>query len=160
MRSTILFSLIFLILGCSMSTNNTKAVSGGKLKNTNPFYKKSELYMSYPPFDLIEDEHYLPAFTKGMSDHLKEIDLIINNSEKPTFENTILAMELSGELLNRVATVFYALTSANTNDEMEKIRVEIAPKLSIPPTLFIPPKLPTPPRLPIPALSTRCPRLL
>ncbi len=113
-----------------MSTNNTKAVSGGKLKNTNPFYKKSELYMSYPPFDLIEDEHYLPAFTKGMSDHLKEIDLIINNSEKPTFENTILAMELSGELLNRVATVFYALTSANTNDEMEKIRVEIAPKLS------------------------------
>jgi len=130
MRSTILFSLIFLILGCSMSTNNTKAVSGGKLKNTNPFYKKSELYMSYPPFDLIEDEHYLPAFTKGMSDHLKEIDLIINNSEKPTFENTILAMELSGELLNRVATVFYALTSANTNDEMEKIRVEIAPKLS------------------------------
>ena len=130
MRSTILFSLIFLILGCSMSTNNTKAVSGGKLKSTNPFYKKSELYMSYPPFDLIEDEHYLPAFTKGMSDHLKEIDLIINNSEKPTFENTILAMELSGELLNRVATVFYALTSANTNDEMEKIRVEIAPKLS------------------------------
>ena len=130
MRSTILFSFIFLILGCSMSTNNTKAVSGGKLKNTNPFYKKSELYMSYPPFDLIEDEHYLPAFTKGMSDHLKEIDLIINNSEKPTFENTILAMELSGELLNRVATVFYALTSANTNDEMEKIRVEIAPKLS------------------------------
>ena len=130
MRSTILFSLIFLILGCSMSTNNTKAVSGGKLKSTNPFYKKSELYMSYPPFDLIENEHYLPAFTKGMSDHLKEIDLIINNSEKPTFENTILAMELSGELLNRVATVFYALTSANTNDEMEKIRVEIAPKLS------------------------------
>ena len=130
MRSTILFSLIFLILGCSMSTNNTKAVSGGKLKNTNPFYKKSELYMSYPPFDLIEDEHYLPAFTKGMSDHLKEIDLIINNNEKPTFENTILAIELSGELLNRVATVFYALTSANTNDEMEKIRVEIAPKLS------------------------------
>ena len=130
MRSTILFSLIFLILGCSMSTNNTKAVSGGKLKNTNPFYKKSELYMSYPPFDLIENEHYLPAFIKGMSDHLKEIDLIINNSEKPTFENTILAIELSGELLNRVATVFYALTSANTNDEMEKIRVEIAPKLS------------------------------
>ncbi len=130
MRSTILFSLIFLILGCSMSTNNTKAIPGGKLKNTNPFYKKSELYMSYPPFDLIENEHYLPAFTKGMSNHLKEIDLIINNSEKPTFENTILAMELSGELLNRVATVFYALTSANTNDKMEKIRVEIAPKLS------------------------------
>ena len=113
-----------------MSTNNTKAVSGGKLKNTNPFYKKSELYMSYPPFDLIENKHYMPAFTMGMSDHLKEIDLIINNSEKPSFENTILAMELSGELLNRVATVFYALTSANTNDEMEKIRVEIAPKLS------------------------------
>ena len=113
-----------------MSTNNTKAVPGGKLKNTNPFYKKSELYMSYPPFDLIENEHYMPAFTKGMSGHLEEIDLIINNSEKPTFENTILAMELSGELLNRVATVFYALTSANTNDEMEKIRGEIAPKLS------------------------------
>ena len=113
-----------------MSTNNTKAVSSVKLKNTNPFYKKSELYMSYPPFDLIDNEHYMPAFKKGMSDHLKEIDLIIDNSEKPTFDNTILAMELSGELLNRVATVFYALTSANTNDEMEKIRGEIAPKLS------------------------------
>ena len=130
MRSTILFSFIFLILGCSMSTNNTKAVSSVKLKNTNPFYKKSELYMSYPPFDLIDNEHYMSAFIKGMSDHLKEIDLIIDNSEKPTFDNTILAMELSGELLNRVATVFYALTSANTNDEMEKIRGEIAPKLS------------------------------
>ena len=72
----------------------------------------------------------MPAFSKGMSNHIKEIELIINNNEEPTFKNTIIAMEMSGQLLDRVATVFYALTSANTNEQMEKIRAEIAPKLS------------------------------
>ncbi len=130
MKSTLLYSIIFLILGCSMSTNNPIDQKNNNYTNNNPFFEKSELYMGFPPFDLIKNDHYMPAFLKGMTEHLKEIDLIINNEEKPTFDNTIIAMEMSGQLLDRVATVFYALTSANTNDEMEKIRAEIAPKLS------------------------------
>ena len=130
MKSVILFSFMFLILGCSMSSNSKTVTANDKINNINPFFEKSGLYMSYPPFDLIKNEHYMPAFSKGMSNHIKEIELIINNNEEPTFKNTIVAMEMSGQLLDRVATVFYALTSANTNEQMEKIRAEIAPKLS------------------------------
>ena len=129
MKSALLYSFTFLILGCTMSTNNS-IVETNKKSSTNPFFEKSKLYMGFPPFDLIKNEHYLPAFLKGMSKQLDEIDLIANNKERPTFNNTIVAMEMSGELLGRVASVFFALTSANTNDEMEKIRAEIAPKLS------------------------------
>tara|TARA_B000000475_G_scaffold271939_1_gene271195 strand:+ start:3004 stop:5088 length:2085 start_codon:yes stop_codon:yes gene_type:complete len=113
-----------------MSSNSKTVTANDKINNINPFFEKSGLYMSYPPFDLIKNEHYMPAFSKGMSNHIKEIELIINNNEEPTFKNTIVAMEMSGQLLDRVATVFYALTSANTNEQMEKIRAEIAPKLS------------------------------
>jgi peptidyl-dipeptidase Dcp len=113
-----------------MSSNSKTVTANDKINNINPFFEKSGLYMSYPPFDLIKNEHYMPAFSKGMSNHIKEIELIINNNEEPTFKNTIIAMEMSGQLLDRVATVFYALTSANTNEQMEKIRAEIAPKLS------------------------------
>jgi peptidyl-dipeptidase Dcp len=130
MKSVILYSFMFLILGCSMSSNSKTVTANDKINNINPFFEKSGLYMSYPPFDLIKNEHYMPAFSKGMSNHIKEIELIINNNEEPTFKNTIVAMEMSGQLLDRVATVFYALTSANTNEQMEKIRAEIAPKLS------------------------------
>lgn len=130
MKSVIFYSFMFLILGCSMSSNIKTVTTNDKINNINPFFEKSGLYMSYPPFDLIKNEHYMPAFSKGMSNHIKEIELIINNNEEPTFKNTIVAMEMSGQLLDRVATVFYALTSANTNEQMEKIRAEIAPKLS------------------------------
>ena len=129
MKSALLYSFTFLILGCTMSTNNL-IVETNKKNSTNPFFEKSKLYMGFPPFDLIKNEHYLPAFLKGMANQLDDSDLIANNKEGPTFINTIVAMEMSGELLGRVASVFFALTSANTNDEMEKIRAEIAPKLS------------------------------
>jgi len=96
----------------------------------NPFYTESPLYMKYPKFDEIKNENYTPAFEKGMADHMAEIDAIAERADSPTLENTIIAMEKSGALLDRVATVFFALISANTNDEMEKIRSEMAPKLS------------------------------
>ena len=130
MKRALFYSILTLILGCSMSSNNTINENNMKLTSDNPFFEKSSLYMNYPPFDLIKNKHYIPAFLKGMSDHLNEIELIINISEKPTFDNTIVAMETSGQLLDRVATVFFALISANTNDEMEDIRADIAPKLS------------------------------
>ncbi len=119
-----------LILGCSMSTNSTIDQNNLKSGNANPFFEESKLYMGFPQFDLIKNEHYMPAFSKGMSEHLNQINIIIDNDQKPTFENTIVALELAGQLLDRVATVFFALSSANTNDEMEEIRADIAPMLS------------------------------
>jgi len=97
---------------------------------SNPFFAPSELYMQFPAFDKIKNEHYAPAFAAGMQQQLDEIDAIISNPEPATVENTLIEMEKSGAILNRVATVFYALASANLNDEIDALRGELAPKLS------------------------------
>lgn len=126
-----LLSFIFFIGGCTVPTAKTVAVESTIISTEqNPFYTESSLYMKYPEFDEIKNENYTPAFVKGMADHMAEIDAIAERADSPTLENTIIAMEKSGALLDRVATVFFALISANTNDEMEKIRSEMAPKLS------------------------------
>jgi peptidyl-dipeptidase Dcp len=96
---------------------------------SNPFYEKSTLPYQLPPFDKIKDEHYRPAFEKGMAENKVEIQAIANNPEPATFENTIVAMERSGQLLIRVNTVFGSLNAAHTNDEIKKIDLEISPKL-------------------------------
>jgi len=117
--------------GCTVPTPKTITVESSTVTTgQNPFYTESPLYMKYPKFDEIKNENYIPAFEKGMADHMAEIDAIAERADSPTLENTIIAMEKSGALLDRVATVFFALISANTNDEMEKIRSEMAPKLS------------------------------
>ena len=100
------------------------------MSGENPFLVESPLYLQYPPFDRIDDSHYLPAFETGMAEHLAEIDAIVNQDEAPTVENTLVPMELSGQILNRVSRVFFGLMSAHTNDEMQAIEVEIAPQLS------------------------------
>jgi peptidyl-dipeptidase Dcp len=110
--------------------SSKQTITTPSVNNENPFYTESDLYMKYPPFDKVKNEHYRPAFKKGMEEHMVEIKAIANNIDSPTFENTIVAMEISGVLLDRVATVFFSLSSAHTNDEMEKIRSEMAPKLS------------------------------
>ena len=126
-----LLSCIFFMGGCTVPTPKTITMeSTTVLTEQNPFYTESSLYMKYPEFDKIKNKHYTPAFEKGMADHMAEIDAIAERADSPTLENTIISMEKSGALLDRVATVFFALTSANTNDEMEKIRSEMAPKLS------------------------------
>jgi peptidyl-dipeptidase Dcp len=96
----------------------------------NPLFTRSTLPYQYPPFDKIKDEHYGPAFDKGMAEQLAEIDAIAKNPEAPTFENTIVALERTGQTLARVNIVFGALASAHTNDAMKKLDVEISPKLS------------------------------
>ena len=96
----------------------------------NPFFQDSSLYFNYPPFDKISNAHYAPAFDLGMKEQLVEIAEITSNSEPATFENTFIAMEKSGQTLARVSRVFFALSSADTNDEIEKLRAEYAPKLS------------------------------
>jgi len=126
-----LSSCILFMGGCTVPTPKTITVESTTVSTgQNPFYTESSLYMKYPEFDKIKNKHYTPAFEKGMADHMAEMETIANHNVNPTFNNTIMAMETSGALLDRVSTVFFSLTSANTNDEMEKIRSEMAPKLS------------------------------
>ena len=99
-------------------------------ESANPFFVDSPLYLNYPQFDLIENAHYLPAFLRGMTVQLAEVDAIANQAEQPTFENTILAMELSGQLLNRVSSVFYAMASAHTDEEIRALQQQLAPELA------------------------------
>lgn len=98
--------------------------------SSNPFVNPQETYLSSPDFNAIKIEHYLPAFEEGIRLHQEEIDAIANNQEPATFENTIEALEKSGTVLNRVSSVFFALTSADTNDELIAISTKIQPKLS------------------------------
>ena len=95
----------------------------------NPFLTRSTLEYELPPFALIEEDHYLPAFYAGFEEHLREIDAIIDTPEI-TFENTIVQMERSGQMLGRVARVFFNKSSSDTNPNLEKIQGEIAPKLT------------------------------
>jgi len=96
----------------------------------NPLLVKSGNYLQYPEFDLIEDEHYSPAFEAAMAEHIKEVEAIANNPEAATFDNTMVAMERSGQTLGRVARIFFAMASANTNDNIEAVRSDMAPRLS------------------------------
>jgi peptidyl-dipeptidase Dcp len=96
----------------------------------NPFFAPSPLPYAMPQFDRIRDEHYLPAFEKGMAEQLEEIDAIATQAEPATFENTIVAMERSGQLLLRVSRVFGNLNSAHTNEQMQEIQKEVAPRLA------------------------------
>ncbi|MEO5754998.1 MAG: M3 family metallopeptidase [Chthoniobacterales bacterium] len=96
----------------------------------NPLLKESTLDFHYPPFDKIKNEHFAAAYEQGMAEQMKEIGPIASNPEAPTFENTTVAMEKSGDLLGRVDRIFSNLSSANTNDALQKIETEMSPKLS------------------------------
>ena len=96
----------------------------------NPFLTVSTLPNQMPPFDRIEDAHFVPAMERGMEEHLEEIETIAGNPEPPTFENTIVAMERSGRLLGRVTAVFFNLVGADTNDKRQEIQREMSPRLS------------------------------
>lgn len=100
------------------------------MNNDNPFFKEYSTPFQTPPFDKIKEEHYLPAFEEGIKIKRTELDVIINNSDKPTFENTIGALEKGGELLSKVSNVFFNLSGSNGNDEIQKIAETITPDLS------------------------------
>ena len=95
----------------------------------NPFLTKSNLEYELPPFAEISEDDYLPAFYAGMDEQLAEVEEITDQSEV-TFENTLVALEKSGGILSRVAAVFYNKSSSDTNDAIDKIEAEIAPKLA------------------------------
>jgi peptidyl-dipeptidase Dcp len=96
----------------------------------NPFFHPFKTPFGAPDFTKIKTEHYMPAFKRGIAEHLKEIDAIVNNKAKPTFKNTIEALDRSGELLRKVSSIFFNLLAADTNDTMQKIAQEITPLLS------------------------------
>ena len=96
----------------------------------NPLLTDSAAPFGAPEFDKIENEHYLPAFEEGIREAKAEIDAIVANQDEPTFENTIEAMEYSGQKLSKVASIFYALMEANTNEQMQEIAEIISPKLT------------------------------
>jgi peptidyl-dipeptidase Dcp len=121
-----------LILAASLAFINLAAAPASAapaaMTASNPFAKVSTLPFRYPAFDKIQDKHYLPAFNAGMREDLREFNAIANNPQEPTFDNTIVAMERSGQLLTRVNAVFYSLLSANTNDRMDKIDSQMSPR--------------------------------
>lgn len=109
---------------------------------TNPFFTESTLPYHAPPFDKIKESDYAPAIEEGMKQQLAEIEAIANNPEPATFANTLEAMERSGALLTRVTKVFFNLTQANTDDTLQKIKSEEAPKLAAhSDSIFLNPKL-------------------
>lgn len=117
--------LSFLACGFAMLA----MASCGK-KSDNPFFAEWDTPYGIPPFEQIKPEHYLPAFEEGMKQQMEAIDAIVNNEEEPTFENTIVAYEYSGELLNKVSGVFFNISGVESDDEMRAIEEEIIPKLS------------------------------
>ncbi len=128
---------VFLISSLAMTTacttmkttenTSTEMPAPDASMENNPFLQKSSLQYQAPEFNKIKDEHFVPAFKYGIKVQLVELDQIANNTAAPTFENTILALENSGEVLRRAQIVFYNLTGSNTNPELQKIEVEYAP---------------------------------
>ena len=96
----------------------------------NPFFTDYDAPYQIPPFDEVKEDHYMPAFEKGMKEQLEEIDQIANNPEQATFENTLVELERTGKTLSKVADVFFNILSSNTNEQMDKIAAEVSPKLS------------------------------
>lgn len=109
--------------GNDKNTANIKDVN-------NPFFTKSSLQYQAPEFDKIKTDHFKPAFDSGMVQQNAELEKIVANTEAPTFDNTILPLETSGEILKRAQLVFFNFTSANTSDEIQKLEEEYAPKFS------------------------------
>ena len=96
----------------------------------NPFLIPFDTPFEVPPFDKIQNRHYLPAFREGIKEQEAEIQAILKNPEAPTFANTVEAMEKSGQLLNKVSYVFFNLREANTNDSINAIAEEIMPEIT------------------------------
>ncbi|MEV6039603.1 M3 family metallopeptidase [Nonomuraea sp. NPDC052116] len=96
----------------------------------NPFFTPSDLPYELPPFADVREEHYLPAFERGMAEQLAEVGAIAGSTEAPTFDNTIAALERSGRILDRTATVFFSIAASDTTDGIMEIEKEISPQLT------------------------------
>ncbi len=121
--------LCLLGTGCSSDqANDSEGV--GSVSDDNPFYTESTQPYQLPPFDRIDESHFLPAFERGMAEQLEEVAVIVGQSDPATFDNTLVPLERSGVLLNRVAATFFNLSSADTNETLDQIQAEVAPRLA------------------------------
>lgn len=116
-------TVFILAASCMMYSCATKSQS-------NPFFTQFQTEYGVPPFDQIKLEHYEPAFQKGMEEQNQSIKAIIESTEAPTFENTIVALDSSSPMLDRVSGVFFNLTEAETTDELTALSMKVAPMLS------------------------------
>ncbi|MCL2596142.1 MAG: M3 family metallopeptidase [Paludibacter sp.] len=124
MNKSFYLLIISVLVMTSCNLNKTKSIEN------NPFVTEWNTPYGVPPFDKIKIADYMPAFEEGMRLHSLEIDSIANNQAEPTFENTIVAMDFSGKLLQKVSSVFFNLDQTDTNDEIQKISEDISPKLT------------------------------
>ena len=122
MRKLIFISALLIIVSCQQQSEMDP--------NINPFFQEWNTPHEVPPFLDIKDEHYMPAYEKGMEENLSEIDVIVNNPEEPTFSNTIEELERTGKLLSKVGRVFSNLASSNTNPQLQELQRELSPMLS------------------------------
>ncbi len=132
MKHPLSLALAFAIAGAAAPAlaQSPAATKTPMTASSSPFAAQSPLPLHYPPFDKISDADFAPAFDAGMAANLKEIEAIANDPAKPTFDNTIIAMEKSGQLLDRATTVFFNLVGTDTNPVREKLRADYAPKFS------------------------------
>jgi peptidyl-dipeptidase Dcp len=128
----ILFTMRILTCVDAVDANISKptAPPAAAFNPSNPFYAPSTLPFEAPPFDKIKDEDFQPAIEAGIAQQQGEIEAIANNPQTPTFDNTIVAMEKSGQLLDRVMAVFDCVTGANTNPMLQNVQTAEAPRLA------------------------------
>jgi peptidyl-dipeptidase Dcp len=129
-RAFAISTAILVVGGCAKLHLPGRSAAAAAVPGSNPLFVESTLPYHAPRFDLIRNEHYQPALEEGMRRHLAEIDVIAKLMQPPAFDNTIVAMERSGALLDRAAKAFFAVVGANTNDTLQKIQDVIAPKLA------------------------------
>lgn len=122
--------IIFAAIFSSFQNEKCKMNMVNDLPASNPFSKESTLPFQAPDFTRIKNTDYKPALEEGIKQQLKEVEAIANNSAAPTFQNTLVALEKTGQLLTRVNNVFNLITGANTNDTLQALQEEIAPKLA------------------------------
>ncbi len=122
------FILIFVFAAVMFSCQNQKNASNADMNN--PFFSEWNTPYGVPPFDEIKEDHFLPAIKEGIKQQEAEVAAIAENQKAPTFENTVLALDKSGDLLSKVTGVFYPLNSANTNDNMQAIAREVSPLMT------------------------------
>jgi len=106
------------------------AATGQTAQQANPFFAESPLPLHYPQFDRIKDTDFAPAFDAGMAQQLKEVEAIANNPAPPTFDNTLIALENSGAILDRATTVFFSLIGADTNDARKKLQADYSARFA------------------------------
>tara|TARA_B100001142_G_C14341155_1_gene657930 strand:+ start:1095 stop:3257 length:2163 start_codon:yes stop_codon:yes gene_type:complete len=126
MKKLLFFTVLLFFFSCQDRNKQSSDLKTG----INPFFEKWDTPFEIPPFLQIKDEHYMPAFEKGMEENLEEIENIINNPEEPSFSNTIEELERTGKLLSRVQRTFFNLAGSNTNPKLQELQRELSPLLS------------------------------